>query len=212
MELVKPELQLVCDFVNTLDRESGRDELGDAGGLGLWLRARGLWGGRPADDDAAAARALREALRELMRANNGEDVDTAAAAATLDAAARRAGIGVSFATGSIRLVAPDGGSRPGARRGGRGDGRRLVVPAEGVPLGVLPLGVRRHRAEPFAPVVLDERLRQPGEGAGLPAATRGGECVEAFTSRRRSCRRRSRSASPSACSRVRRTGARPPRW
>ena len=109
MELVKPELQLVCDFVNTLDRESGRDELGDAGGLGLWLRARGLWGGRPGDDDAAGARALREALRELMRANNGEDVDTAAAAATLDAAARRAGIGVSFATGSIRLVAPDGG-------------------------------------------------------------------------------------------------------
>jgi predicted RNA-binding Zn ribbon-like protein len=105
----KPELQLLCDFVNTLDRESGDDELGDAQGLGRWLRGRGLWSARPDDRDAAAARELREALRELMRANNGEDVDTAAAAATLDAAARRARISVGFDTGSIRLVAPEGG-------------------------------------------------------------------------------------------------------
>jgi len=109
MEVVKPDLQLVCDFVNTLDREAGRDELEDAAGLGVWLRGRGLWSGRPDDDDAAAARALREALRELMRANNGEDVDTEGATASLDEAARRAGIGVRFDTGSIRLVAPDRG-------------------------------------------------------------------------------------------------------
>jgi predicted RNA-binding Zn ribbon-like protein len=109
MDPVKPELQLVCDFVNTLDREAGRDELADAAGHGVWLRARGLWGGRPDDDDAVAARALREALRELMRANNGEDVDTQAATASLDAAARRAGIGVRFDTGSIRLFAPNRG-------------------------------------------------------------------------------------------------------
>src|SRR5271169_4845257 len=109
MEVVKPQLQLVCDFVNTLDREAGRDELGDAAGLGVWLRGRGLWSGRPDDDDAAAARALREALRELMRANNGEHVDTESAAASLDEAARRGGIGVRFDTGSIRLVAPERG-------------------------------------------------------------------------------------------------------
>ena len=109
MEVVKPELQLLCDFVNTLDRESGSDELGDAQGLGRWLRGRGLWGARPSDADAAGARAVREALRELMRANNGEDVDTDAATATLDDAARRARISVGFETGSIRLVAPDSG-------------------------------------------------------------------------------------------------------
>jgi predicted RNA-binding Zn ribbon-like protein len=109
MDAVNPELQLICDFVNTLDREAGRDEFEDAAGLGVWLRGRGLWSGRPDDDDAAAARALREALRELMRANNGEDVDTEAATASLDEAARRAGIGVRFDTGSIRLVAPDRG-------------------------------------------------------------------------------------------------------
>jgi predicted RNA-binding Zn ribbon-like protein len=109
MDAVNPELQLICDFVNTLDREAGRDELEDAAGLGVWLRGRGLWSRRPDDDDAAAARALREALRELMRANNGEDVDTDSATASLDEAARRAGIGVRFDTGSIRLVAPDRG-------------------------------------------------------------------------------------------------------
>ena len=45
MEAVKPELQLICDFVNTLDREAGRDELEDAAGLGVWLRGRGFWSG-----------------------------------------------------------------------------------------------------------------------------------------------------------------------
>jgi len=109
MAAVKPELQLLCDFVNTLDRESGADALADAERLGRWLRGRGLWGGRPDDRDAAAARELREALRELMRANNGEDIDTTAAAAILDETARRTGITVGFDTGSIRLVAPDAG-------------------------------------------------------------------------------------------------------
>jgi len=106
---IKPELQLLCDFVNTLDRESGTDELADAQGLGGWLRGRGLWGARPDEREAAAARELREAPRELMRANNGEEVDAAGAAATLDAAARRARVSVGFDSGSIRLVAPDGG-------------------------------------------------------------------------------------------------------
>ena len=39
---------------------SGVDELGDACALARWLRTRGLWGGRPTDEDAAAAREVRE--------------------------------------------------------------------------------------------------------------------------------------------------------
>ena len=109
MDGVKPELQLVCDFVNTLDLEGGSDELADARGLGVWLRARGLWGGRPDEEDAAAARALREALRDLMWRNNDGEADAAAAAATLDEASRHAGIVVRFDVGAIRLVAPVGG-------------------------------------------------------------------------------------------------------
>lgn len=109
MATVNPDLQLVCDFVNTLDLERGEDELGDARALGRWLRARGLWGGRPSDEDAAVARAAREALRELMRANNGCKADPDASAATLDTAARAAGVTVGFGAGSVRLVAPEGG-------------------------------------------------------------------------------------------------------
>ncbi len=109
MEQVNPGLQLVCDFVNTLDLESGADALGDARALGRWLDARGIRGARPGDRDAAAARTVREALRELMRANNGCDSDPVAAAATLEAAARAAGVTVAFGPGGAWPVAPAGG-------------------------------------------------------------------------------------------------------
>ncbi len=109
MEAVNPELHLVRDFVNTLDREGGTDALADADGLAGWLRARGLWRAGCTEEDAAAARELREALRDLMRANNGCESDPGASAATLDAASRREGLAVRFDAGSIRLVAPAGG-------------------------------------------------------------------------------------------------------
>jgi len=109
MEQVNTDLQLVCDFVNTLDVESGSDELGDARALARWLRTRGLWGGRVGAEEEATARAVREALRDLMRANNGCEADPEASAATLDRAARAAGVHVGFGPGSVRLVAPAGG-------------------------------------------------------------------------------------------------------
>ena len=99
-------VDLVLDFVNSADLEDQRDELDDARGLVRWLAAHRLAGARvrARDADAADARAVREALRELLRANNGIVVDEAAAAATLDAAARRAGLAVRFDTGTIRLA------------------------------------------------------------------------------------------------------------
>jgi predicted RNA-binding Zn ribbon-like protein len=99
-------LDLVRDFVNSVDLEEQRDDLSDAPGLVRWLAGHRLAGAhaRARDADAAEARAVREALRELMRANNGVTVDEAAAAATLDAAARRAGLAVRFDSGAIRLA------------------------------------------------------------------------------------------------------------
>jgi len=99
-------LDLLCDFVNSAELEAGQDDLADARGLVRWLSAHGLAGAhaRATDADAAEARAVREALRELMRANNGVAADTAAASSTLDTASRRAGLAVRFDTGSIRLV------------------------------------------------------------------------------------------------------------
>ena len=112
MEEVNPELQLVCDFVNTLDVESGADELADGPALGRWLRTRGLWRLGPSDEDAADARAVREALRDLLRANNGCGGDPDASAATLAAAARAGGVTVGFDARSVRLLAPAGGISP----------------------------------------------------------------------------------------------------
>ena len=100
------DLELVRDFVNSADLEEQRDDLQDARGLVRWLAERRLAGAhaRAREADAADARAVREALRELLRANNGVAVDEASAAATLDAAARRAGLTVRFDAGAIRLV------------------------------------------------------------------------------------------------------------
>jgi len=107
------DLQLVCDFVNSAALEDGSDELADARGLVRWLSTHGLAGehARATDADAAEARALREALRALMRANTGDPADRAAAAALLDASGRRAALAVRFDTGSIRLVPRERGVR-----------------------------------------------------------------------------------------------------
>jgi predicted RNA-binding Zn ribbon-like protein len=107
------DLDLVRDFVNSVDLEEQRDELRDAPGLVRWLAGHRLAGAhvRARDTDAAEARAVREALRELLRANNGVAVDQAAAAATLDAAARRAGLAVRFDGGAIRLAPRERGVR-----------------------------------------------------------------------------------------------------
>ncbi len=100
------DLELVQDFVNSAEFEEQRDDLRDARGLVRWLAEHRLAGphARAREADAADARAVREALRQLLRANNGIAVDEAAAAATLDAASRRAGLMVRFEAGAIRLV------------------------------------------------------------------------------------------------------------
>jgi predicted RNA-binding Zn ribbon-like protein len=107
------DLQLVCDFVNSVDLEERRDELADGRGLVRWVAAHGLSGERfrASDADAAEARALREALRELMRANNDVAVDRASAVGRLDAAGRRAKLTARFDSGSIRLVPGERGVR-----------------------------------------------------------------------------------------------------
>ncbi|MDR8415162.1 CGNR zinc finger domain-containing protein [Nonomuraea sp. 3-1Str] len=65
--------ELVRDFVNTLDVESGADELASPAELALWLRERGLAGplDRAADDDLTTALALREGLRAALRRQDG---------------------------------------------------------------------------------------------------------------------------------------------
>jgi len=113
--VVKPvaDLQLVCDFVNSVDLEERRDELANGRGLAEWLAVHGLASEhvRASDAEAGEAREVREALRDLMYANNGMPCDRPAAVEILDAAGRRAGLAVRFDSGAIRLVSERRGVR-----------------------------------------------------------------------------------------------------
>src|SRR5215217_1227288 len=101
-------LRLVQDFVNTVDREHGPDLLDEPAGLRDWLDHRGLAAGVAVGaDDVSAAVEVREALRALLLANNGEP-EAPGARAVLDAAGRRAGVEASFGTGPS-LVPTAGG-------------------------------------------------------------------------------------------------------
>jgi predicted RNA-binding Zn ribbon-like protein len=102
-------LRLVQDFVNTVDREHGPDLLDEAAGLRDWLDRRGLApDAAVTPDDVAAALELREALRTLLLANNGEP-EAPGARAALDAAGRRAGLAAAFATDPPALVPSSAG-------------------------------------------------------------------------------------------------------
>lgn len=81
--------QVICDFVNTADLEDGTDSLADAAG-----------------------RDVREAIRTLLRANNGVLGDVERASRLLDEAARRHGLRVGFAKGALAF-------RFGGQRAGR---------------------------------------------------------------------------------------------
>jgi predicted RNA-binding Zn ribbon-like protein len=76
------DLELIRQFVNTFDVESGQDDLGSPAALTAWLAERRLLPARRrlTDADLATATAFREALREALAANAGH-ADAAAAAA-----------------------------------------------------------------------------------------------------------------------------------
>jgi predicted RNA-binding Zn ribbon-like protein len=116
-------LDLVIDFVNTLDVDAGQDELRAPGGLDSWLAARALVDPQasPASDaEHRHALDLREALRDLMLANNGSPVE-GNPAAELERAARRGELGVHF-------DAPGGVSFLSGTSGVDGALARLLVP------------------------------------------------------------------------------------
>jgi predicted RNA-binding Zn ribbon-like protein len=102
------QLDLVIDFVNTLDVEEGTDELATADRLTTWLAQRGVLepsgAGPPSDMDLQQAIRLREALRQLMLANNGGTRDDGAGE-ELERVARLGDLRVQFdGGGSISIV------------------------------------------------------------------------------------------------------------
>ena len=99
-------LELLREFVNTLDVETGEDDWARPEQLSDWMADHGLLarGTDMTPADLARTIALREAVRELGRVNDGADPDTETLSA-LDREARAAPIGL--------LVGPDGRSTLG---------------------------------------------------------------------------------------------------
>jgi predicted RNA-binding Zn ribbon-like protein len=112
------QLDLVRDFVNTLDYETGIDSVATPEELASWLSEPGLVDDlvEPTDDEVADARAVREAIRELLMANNGIPADVEAASRTLEEAGREARLGVRFESGRPVLAPEDEGARGGIGR------------------------------------------------------------------------------------------------
>ena len=101
-------LELVQRFVNSVDLESGEDELTDPAALRGWLAERDLIGPdeRVTKADLARAIDVREGLRALLLGNNGGPVDEDRVA-RLDRAAARAGVRVVFRPGAEPELAPE---------------------------------------------------------------------------------------------------------
>jgi predicted RNA-binding Zn ribbon-like protein len=82
-------LRVVQLFVNSVDREHGREWFPTPQVLACWLAERGVaCEGAVGDEHLARAHELRDALRSLLRANNDGEVDEAAVA-IVNGAARR---------------------------------------------------------------------------------------------------------------------------
>src|SRR5919108_3529916 len=102
-------LDLVREFLNTYDVMGAKDALTSTDALAEWLSERSLIDASGRFDDRDLDRALdfREALRGLLLANIGEDVDPAVVA-RLNAAAERARVVVRFSGDAATSLDPHG--------------------------------------------------------------------------------------------------------
>jgi predicted RNA-binding Zn ribbon-like protein len=112
-------LDLVIDFVNTLDLDEGTDALATEDSVRAWLVEERLLS--PAStsvsrEDREHALRLRAALREMMLANNGEALD-GGAGRELQRVARRGDLRVDFTAGGAVGLAPGATGVAGALAG-----------------------------------------------------------------------------------------------
>ncbi len=109
------QLDLVRDYVNTLDLETGIDAIATPDELAMWLSEQGLVDDlvEPTEQEVAEALAVREAIRDLLLVNNGVEADSTAASKTLEEAGRKARLGVRFEDGRP-VLAPEGDGARGA--------------------------------------------------------------------------------------------------
>jgi predicted RNA-binding Zn ribbon-like protein len=107
-------LRLVQSFVNTVDLQHGREWLGTPAELSAWLVDAGLSGALELTaSDLQRAIELREALRALLRANNGDAV-AAEAIVTVNRAASAGRLAVELDDGPRVQLEPYGRGIDGA--------------------------------------------------------------------------------------------------
>jgi predicted RNA-binding Zn ribbon-like protein len=120
------DLQLVIDFVNTLDLETGEDQADTPAHLAAWLREHGV---RAPDEPELGARELeatielRESLRAVLVSRNHRDGRPGDAARHLEEVADRGRLSVCFGDGAGDAIeiAPRSPGYPGVLA-------RLLVP------------------------------------------------------------------------------------
>jgi len=124
-------LETVRAFVNTLDVDDAVELLDTPAALAAWLGEQGLAGGdgasgtRATQADLRRAIELREALRAHLLAHHDQPLADGAAA-TLDAAARRARLTLRFTGSDETALEPEAGGVDGAL------GRLLAIVAAAI--------------------------------------------------------------------------------
>ena len=123
-------LEIVRSFVNTLDIDDGIDSLARPAELAAWLTEHDLAGEgaqklRATAADLRRAIELREALRAHLLAHHDQPLPDGAAA-TLDAAARRARLTLRFTGADETTLEPEAGGVDGAL------GRMLAIVARAI--------------------------------------------------------------------------------
>lgn len=109
-------LAVLRAFVNTLDTDDDTDVIADREGLHGWLTGAGLLpqSAVVSAADVARAQAVREAVRELLLANNRGGEPSPGALATLDEASRAAGLWLTFDGGGEMRLEPAAAGVAGA--------------------------------------------------------------------------------------------------
>ena len=109
-------LQLVIDFVNTLDVETAQDRTDTPAHLAEWLAEQGLRADREPGlgaPELAQAIELRESLRSVLVSHNQRDDAAQDAARHLEEVAERGRLSVRFGTDGAIDIAPRAEGYPG---------------------------------------------------------------------------------------------------
>src|SRR3712207_3978253 len=108
-------LNLVQDYVNSVDLEDGREDFATPDALHAWLAERELIRASEPVSEGDLRRAIdvREGLRAVLLANSGHDLDPAAVE-RLNLAASRAGLRVLARADGEMTLEPDAAGVDGA--------------------------------------------------------------------------------------------------